>query len=437
MLETGFEKNKTLNIDTVGTSLFDTCSLSSENPPEIYMLEAFQLQDFKVFRNTGWIKLNRLTLLLGNNSSGKSALFQALQMLSAAYSRLIREEKFSSLSGLSEVFGSFSDICSKTSENYIVKFAFRFVSDSKTLEYHIYFGNSPDEYGQVTDVFAKEGTQHIDFLQYYNSVNIFFLERKAGFNIPEDIEKKAGCCLLSLGEFAKTFQIISAHRSLPERTMQLAGTSPRHIDLSGHDVYEMLYALSEIQGKEFSLVRKWLEKFGYTYHWKMSGMNRGEFILKDIKTGIESNLVDNGFGISQSLPLAAALDTLQNRTLLVDSPEAFLQTNMQSELGDLLIEGSRQGRILLETGSEYLLLRMQRRIAEEILSPEEITVYFLEDNTEQGTVIYTIPIDENGNFQNTPPAFIHFFSSDYNDLEKLDEVRRKKEKHAAEHSNRH
>ena len=199
----------------------------------------------------------------------------------------------------------------------------------------------------------------------------------------------------------------------------------------------MLYALSEIQGKEFSLVRKWLKKFGYTYHWKMSGMNRGEFILKDIKTGIESNLVDNGFGISQSLPLAAALDTLQNRTLLVDSPEAFLQTNMQSELGDLLIEGSRQGRILLETGSEYLLLRIQRRVAEEILSREEITVYFLEDNTEQGTVIYTIPIDENGNFQNTPPAFIHFFSSDYNDLEKLDDVRRKKEKHAAEHSNRH
>ena len=73
------------------------------------------------------------------------------------------------------------------------------------------------------------------------------------------------------------------------------------------------------------MVQDWLSKFGYSYRFKMSGVNRGEFVLKDLKSGIESNLVDNGFGISQSLPLAVALETIDQKTILIDSPEAFEQ----------------------------------------------------------------------------------------------------------------
>ena len=63
---------------------------STEMLTEFYQLSAFRLIHFKAFHDTNWIKINHLTLLLGENSSGKSTLYQALGMLSAAYHYFIQ-----------------------------------------------------------------------------------------------------------------------------------------------------------------------------------------------------------------------------------------------------------------------------------------------------------------------------------------------------------
>lgn len=207
--------------------------------------------------------------------------------------------------------------------------------------------------------------------------------------------------------------------------MQLADFDQEITGILGRNIYDLLYTLSELKGKSFSILKSWLEKFGYSYRWDMKGVNRGEFLLKDLKSGIESNLVDNGYGISQSLPLAA-LDLIEGKTVLVDSPEAFLQTGMQSEMGDLLIEGSKNGRILLETGSEYLMLRIRRRVAEGLIAKEEISIYYLEESKAGQTACYTIRLDDLGEFEDMPESFIQFFSSDFQDIEKINAVRREK-----------
>ena len=101
---------------------------------------------------------------------------------------------------------------------------------------------------------------------------------------------------------------------------------------------------------------------------------------------------------------------------------------MQSEMGDLLIQGSEKGKVLLETGSEYLTLRIQRRVAEGVISKEEVSVYFLEQLADGETVCRLIALNDNGEFQDESESFEQFFSSDFQDLEKLDEVRREKRK---------
>lgn len=50
-----------------------------------FHVSCFRLINFKAFEDTGWIKINRITLLLGENSTGKSSLFQALQLLRFCY----------------------------------------------------------------------------------------------------------------------------------------------------------------------------------------------------------------------------------------------------------------------------------------------------------------------------------------------------------------
>ena len=299
--------------------------------------------------------------------------------------------------------------------------------EEKILEYCVYIGRSENnEFGRVIKVQGRTGNQSWDLLKYYESTNIFFLKRRK-LEIPKEIEELAGCVLASLRQFAQSFQVLTAHRYRPERFLQLTGGEYENVGMTGANTYDMLFSLSEIHGKKASLVEEWLSRFGYTYRWKMSGVNRGEFMLQEIKSGMESNLVDNGFGISQSLPLALALETLKKgEIILVDSPEAFLQTKMQSEMGDLLVEGSRNGKVLLETGSEYLTLRIRRRVAEGLLSKDEVSVYFLEDISEGNTVCVPLEIDDNGEFRNTSKQFRQFFSSDFIDIEKMDEIRRKK-----------
>ena len=44
-------------------------------------MQAFRLQNFRGFRDTGWIELKPLTLLVGANSTGKSSLLRFLPLL--------------------------------------------------------------------------------------------------------------------------------------------------------------------------------------------------------------------------------------------------------------------------------------------------------------------------------------------------------------------
>jgi hypothetical protein len=52
-------------------------------------------------------------------------------------------------------------------------------------------------------------------------------------------------------------------------------------------------------------------------------------------------------------------------TIIVEQPEMHLHPRVQAELGDLFIEFYKEGKFsIIETHSEHLILRIQRRIAE-------------------------------------------------------------------------
>lgn len=420
-MQTGFYLDKTSGLN-IAANLGNIVKKA-----DVYEVKAFRMVHFKAFRDTGWIEVNHLTLLFGQNSSGKSALYQVLQMLLYAYNCMMREEYFSDLSYMEKITGNFQDLCNKRIDDPVVKIGFLLQNQESKTEYWVQIAQKqPENTGYVENVYGKRKDESCDFLKYYHSINMFFLERREDIHIPVEIESMAEEMLLSIRSFARSLQMIAAHRHQPDRVMELTGIAPRSIGNAGETTFPMLYALSEMQGKQTAMLRGWLEKFGYTYRWQMVGINRGVFLLKDLKTGIESNLVDNGFGISQSLPLAVALDMIDGKTLLVDSPEAFLQTKMQSEMGDLMIEGSKNGRILLETGSEYLFLRIRRRVAEGVFLKENLSVYYLEETGYGETICHKLTLDEFGEFQDPPDSFVQFFSSDYEDIERMDEIRRKK-----------
>ena len=140
---------------------------NTEMLTEFYQLSAFRLIHFKAFHDTNWIKINHLTLILGENSSGKSALYQALGMLSAAYHYFIQEERFNDLARLAEEFGEFDDICNKSARERTVRIGFEFLRKEKRIEYWIMI--APDEkskFGRVINVLGRQSGFTADFLLY-------------------------------------------------------------------------------------------------------------------------------------------------------------------------------------------------------------------------------------------------------------------------------
>lgn len=82
---------------------------------------------------------------------------------------------------------------------------------------------------------------------------------------------------------------------------------------------------------------------------------------------IELSPNDVGIGISQVVPVIAAVLSGKRRHLAIEQPELHLHPKLQAELADLFIEaalGKSNHIVFLETHSELIPLRMMRRIRE-------------------------------------------------------------------------
>ena len=118
-------------------------------------------------------------------------------------------------------------------------------------------------------------------------------------------------------------------------------------------------------------------------------------------------LTNVGFGVSQVLPVLALCALADEGSILIlEQPEIHLHPAVQAGLADLLIDviKNRNIQIILESHSEHLLTRLQRRIAEETLTPDNVALYFthIEDGESK---LEELQIDQYGNISNWPQDF--------------------------------
>ena len=125
-------------------------------------------------------------------------------------------------------------------------------------------------------------------------------------------------------------------------------------------------------------------------------------------------LTDVGVGVSQVLPvLVLCYAAPRGSIILLEQPEIHLHPAVQSGLADILIDAAeRRGvQIIVESHSEHLLRRLQRRIAENaqpaegsVATPEGIALYFcqMRDGAAQ---VEELALDAYGDIANWPPGF--------------------------------
>jgi len=120
--------------------------------------------------------------------------------------------------------------------------------------------------------------------------------------------------------------------------------------------------------------------------------------------------------VLQALPLLQACYTAPPDSLiLIENPEILLHPTSQAELADLFIEAvtKRNVQIIFESHSEYLLHRLQRRIAEEQIANEAVALYFCEIGEAGASKLTTLQVNEYGSICNWPRDF---FGNEMDDL---------------------
>ena len=117
----------------------------------------------------------------------------------------------------------------------------------------------------------------------------------------------------------------------------------------------------------------------------------------------------------------------------MEQPEIHLHPQVQAELADVFISATqaREGgkprdiQLIVESHSEHFLNRLQRRVAEGVVKPEGVAVYFCH-RAGSATELEPLRLNMFGEIENWPE---HFFGDEMADIagRTLAAMRRKKE----------
>ena len=248
---------------------------------------------------------------------------------------------------------------------------------------------------------------------------------------------RALVAVISLGidEFAANIDYLGPAREEPSRLNQWRGILPPTIGRRGESAVEIFLA-SDVSGGmiskppsgsdngwedknylEAAQVEYWLQRLGIAESVTPVRAGRGrqywELMLQPPNgADCEVNLADVGFGVSQVLPVVVALLYARpGSTVLLEHPEIHLHPKVQMDLVDFFIFVAKQRdiQIVFESHSEYMLARLQRRLAESngsdsSLTTDDVKLYFcsLQDNR---SVLEPLEVNPNGSIENWPEDF--------------------------------
>lgn len=209
-------------------------------------------------------------------------------------------------------------------------------------------------------------------------------------------------------------------RSKPSRTYDPARSTP---DPEGVYIPMHLAEMHFQGGQEWSDLKNALEEFGkrlglFDEITVKRSAQIPSFQLQVKKYGDKAkgpwrNLIDVGYGVSQVLPIITELLRPDGpRAFLMQQPEVHLHPSAQAALGSLFCNFAGAGRhqFVVETHSDHLLerVRLDIRDGASNLKPEDVSILYFERKDIE-VEIHSLGLDKEGNVLNAPPSYGRFF----------------------------
>lgn len=225
-------------------------------------------------------------------------------------------------------------------------------------------------------------------------------------------------------------------REHPQRIYQWSGDTPEDVGQRGQFAIPAILA-AEGEGRKLNrgahqslkgfaeFIAGWMKDLGvidrFTVKPVAEGRKEYEVLVKTHGSAPEVKITDVGFGVSQVLPaLVQAFYCPPDSTVWMEQPEIHLHPLVQAELADAFISAiqarenrkPRNTQLIIESHSEHFLNRLQRRVAEEKVRPEDVAVYFAR-RAAGATELESLRLNPYGEIENWPA---NFFGDEMADL---------------------
>jgi predicted ATPase len=429
------------------------------------VLTSLSLKNFKSWREIDDLQFAPITGLFGANSSGKTSILQMLLLLKQTVESSDRSLPLDFGDENSDVqLGTLRDV-QWNHEDQPVSWHLRWrlaaalnIPDPDHVGETLFRG---DVIGQQTEIArARSGRPTVRRLAYDFAEHSFELKRKgnaAGYellastqdnfrlrrtrgrawDLPEPYKSYGfpdqintyfqNAAFLSdfVLEFERLFErvrYLGPLREHPRRQYTWGGAQPEDVGVRGERVVDALLS-ARAQGLKINVgrgrkhpllevyVADWLQRLGLIAHFSVhevaEGSNLYQVRVRRSRTSSEVLLTDVGFGVSQILPIIVLLFYAPKSSIVIlEQPEIHLHPAVQAGLADVIIDAvqKRGVQVILESHSEHLLQRLQRRIAEEKVSHTDVALYF-SDFAEDQSQLTTLDVDLFGNIRNWPSGF--------------------------------
>lgn len=122
------------------------------------------------------------------------------------------------------------------------------------------------------------------------------------------------------------------------------------------------------------------------------------------------NLVDVSYGVSQCLPILVDIIRANNTKFILQQPEVHLHPKAQAELATFIVKSSRdfRNRFLIETHSDYIVDRVRIGVREKLLKPADVSILYFDPN-QDSVKIHNLTLDKYGNLEGRPEGYRDFF----------------------------
>jgi len=337
------------------------------------MITKFGCQNIKAIQNFDAIEIRPITIIMGENSSGKSSILQALSFLSfnSVFKNNLERIKYNNPFSEFGTNNSFKDI------NKDVVLFFEIYENYKKYSIELLYKDEIDnnEYGYLYEVYIKNYDEQYEYRKKYKDIAISVQDLGIYYD-DLTISKR----------FSEIFSIL-----------ELNLNSIRHI------------GKLKDKNETYDYNLDYIGYFGENFKQRAMSLNHTGFIKKAIQDIFNYDLVIDkrkqelfinlenkklelsmfGTSISSTIPILTqfALNRQKNtknkyRLTIVEEPELNLHPKSQARFTETVFKNIIKNQtIIIETHSDHIINKLASLISSKKVKPKDVIIYYKTKNS--------------------------------------------------------